>query len=79
MNERTLRALVEAGAVKRVRIVTDGARFHLEAVTPTMTVVATRACRRPGAVGMPRPAGSTHSASAPPNAMSAVGSPSSAA
>lgn len=41
MNERTLRALVEAGAVKRVRIVADGARFHLEAVTPTMTVVAT--------------------------------------
>lgn len=40
MNEKTLRALVEAGAVKRVRIVADGARFHVEAVTATATVVA---------------------------------------
>lgn len=40
MNEKTLRALVEAGAVKRVRIVADGARFHVEADTPTATVVA---------------------------------------
>ena len=40
MNEKTLRALVEAGAVKRVRIVADGARFHVEADTPTTTVVA---------------------------------------
>ncbi len=39
MNERTLRALVEAGAVKRIRIVADGARFHVEADTPTATVV----------------------------------------
>ena len=40
MNEKTLRALVEAGAIKRVRIVADGARFHVEADTPTATVVA---------------------------------------
>ena len=40
MNEKTLRAMVEAGAVKRVRIVADGARFHVEADTPTSTVVA---------------------------------------
>lgn len=40
MNEKTLRALVEAGAVKRVRIIADGARFHVEADTPTATVVA---------------------------------------
>lgn len=40
MNERTLRALVEAGAVKRIRIVADGARFHVEADTPTATVIA---------------------------------------
>ena len=40
MNEKTLRALVEAGAVKRVRIIADGARFHVEADTPTTTVVA---------------------------------------
>ena len=40
MNEKTLRALVEAGAIKRVRIVADGARFHVEADTPTATVIA---------------------------------------
>lgn len=40
MNEKTLRALVEAGAVKRVRIVADGARFHVEADAPTATIVA---------------------------------------
>jgi len=40
MNEKTLRALVEAGAVKRVRIIAAGARFHVEADTATATVVA---------------------------------------
>ncbi len=30
MDERTLRALVDAGAVKRVSIVANGARFHVE-------------------------------------------------
>ena len=40
MNEKTLRALVEAGAVRRVRIVADGARFHVEADTPTGSVTA---------------------------------------
>ena len=40
MNEKTLRALVEAGAVKRVRVIATGARFHVEADTPTATVVA---------------------------------------
>lgn len=40
MNEKTLRALVEAGAVKRIRIVAIGARFHVEADTPSATVVA---------------------------------------
>ncbi len=40
MNEKTLRALVEAGAVKKIRIVADGARFHVEADTSTATVVA---------------------------------------
>jgi hypothetical protein len=39
MNEKTLRALVQAGAVKRLRIVADGARFHVEADTPTATVI----------------------------------------
>lgn len=33
MNERTLKALVEAGAVKRIRVVADGAKFHVEVDT----------------------------------------------
>lgn len=40
MNEKTLRALVEAGAIRRVRIVADGSRFHVEADTANATVVA---------------------------------------
>ena len=40
MNEKTLRALVAAGAVKRLRIIADGARFHVEADTATVTLVA---------------------------------------
>lgn len=43
MNEKTLRALVDAGAVKRVRIVADGARFHIEADTASSTIVAATA------------------------------------
>ncbi len=40
MNEKTLRALVEAGAIKRIRIIADGAHIHVEADTPTGTVTA---------------------------------------
>ena len=40
MNEKTLRALVEAGAVKRVRIIGNGAFFHVEADTPNGSVTA---------------------------------------
>ena len=40
MNEKTLRALVEAGAVKRVRIVAVGALLHVEADTAAGSVVA---------------------------------------
>lgn len=40
MNEQTLRALVNAGAVRRVRIIADGARFHVEADTATGTLIA---------------------------------------
>ena len=40
MNEKTLRALVEAGAVKRVRIVANGARFHVEVDTQTGSITA---------------------------------------
>jgi hypothetical protein len=40
MNEKTLRALIDAGAVKRVRIVAEGSRFHVEVDTPSTTIVA---------------------------------------
>ena len=40
MNEKTLRALVEAGVVKRLKIIADGATMHIEAETPTGKVVA---------------------------------------
>ena len=40
MNEKTIRALVEAGAVKRTRIVARGGRFHVELDTPKGSVTA---------------------------------------
>ena len=40
MNEKTLRALVEAGAIKRIRIIAKGSIFHVEADTPNGTVTA---------------------------------------
>ena len=40
MNEKTLRALVEAGAIKRVHIIADGAKLHVKADTPTGSVIA---------------------------------------
>jgi hypothetical protein len=41
VNERTIRALVEAGAVKKVLIIADGATMHVNIVTQTGTVTAT--------------------------------------
>lgn len=41
MNEKALRALVEAGAVRRARIIADGARFRIEADTASTTIVVT--------------------------------------
>ena len=40
MNEKMLRAIVEAGAIKQVRIIAQGARFHVEADTHTGTITA---------------------------------------
>lgn len=40
MNQQTLRALAEAGAIKRVRIVGRGACFHVEGDTPKGSFVA---------------------------------------
>lgn len=40
MDERTLRALVAAGAVRNVSIIACGARFHVEAKTPNGAITA---------------------------------------
>jgi hypothetical protein len=40
MNEQTIRALVEAGAVKRIHIVAESSRFYVEVETPTGKVIA---------------------------------------
>ncbi|MDX1498590.1 MAG: hypothetical protein R3176_01755 [Woeseiaceae bacterium] len=40
MDERVLRAMVAAGAIKRINIVAAGARFHVEARTPNGAVTA---------------------------------------
>ncbi|HID81458.1 MAG TPA: hypothetical protein EYH06_13420 [Chromatiales bacterium] len=40
MNEKTLRALIDAGAVKRIRIIADGALFHVEADTVNGSITA---------------------------------------
>jgi len=41
MNERTIRALVEAGAVKNVLLIADGAAVHVDIVTQAGTTTAT--------------------------------------
>ena len=33
MNEKTLRVLIEAGSVKQMKIIGDGALFHVDVVT----------------------------------------------
>lgn len=40
MNEKTFRTLIEAGAVKKVSIVAQGGRFHVEAKTLNGTLTA---------------------------------------
>ncbi len=40
MDEKTLKALVAAGAVKKVDIIATGARFHVEASTANGTITA---------------------------------------
>ncbi len=41
MNERTIRALVEAGAVKNVLLIADGATVHVDIVTQNGPTTAT--------------------------------------
>jgi hypothetical protein len=40
MDEKTLRALVDAGAVKKIQIIGSGSRFHVTAKTPTGEITA---------------------------------------
>ncbi|MEM7431830.1 MAG: hypothetical protein AAF351_07810 [Pseudomonadota bacterium] len=40
MDEKTLRALVAAGAVRKINIIASGARFHVEANTPNGAITA---------------------------------------
>ena len=40
MNERMLRAMVAAGAVKKINIIASGARFHVVANTPHCALTA---------------------------------------
>jgi len=41
MNERTIKALVEAGAVKKVHIIAAGSAVHVDVVTQNGPVTAT--------------------------------------
>jgi len=40
MDEKMLKAMVAAGAVKRIHIIGNGARFHIEANTPNGSITA---------------------------------------
>jgi hypothetical protein len=40
MDEKMMKALVAAGAIKKINIVGNGARFHVEANTPNGSVTA---------------------------------------
>ena len=40
MDEKTMRALVEAGAVKRIHIIANGGTFHVEADTQNGSITA---------------------------------------
>jgi len=40
MDERLLRAMVAAGAIKNINIIASGARFHIEAKTPNGPITA---------------------------------------
>lgn len=40
MDERMLKAMVAAGAIKNINIIARGARFHIEAKTPNGAITA---------------------------------------
>lgn len=41
MNEKTIRALVEAGAVKHVALIADGSAIHVDIITQNGAITAT--------------------------------------
>ena len=42
MDERLLKAMVAAGAIKYIHIIASGARFHVEAKTPNGPITSRR-------------------------------------
>ena len=40
MDEKMLKAMVAAGAIKKIDIIASGARFHIEAATPNGPITA---------------------------------------
>lgn len=40
MDEKMLKAMVAAGAIKNIHIIASGARFHVEAATPNGPITA---------------------------------------
>ncbi len=40
MDEKMMKAMVAAGAIKRIHIIGNGARFHVEANTPNGSITA---------------------------------------
>ena len=40
MNEKTIRALISAGAIKKVKIIADGSLIYVELVSPNETFTA---------------------------------------
>jgi len=41
MNEQTLKALIGAGAIRKIRVIASGEIFHIEAITQTGHLKAT--------------------------------------
>lgn len=66
MDERMIRAMVAAGAIRNINIIASGARFHIEARTPNGPVTAetTKGKVRTWVTLTPPPSGSGASVSA---------------
>lgn len=41
MDEKTIRLLIENGAIKQIKIIANGGRLHVEAITPSGKQLAT--------------------------------------